>query len=55
MPFFAKNNALAPEVKEEGTHRFLSHRVDFNGDLDPSGKLGPGGKGFRRVSMFCQG
>jgi hypothetical protein len=54
VPFFAEHNAFTSEVKEEGTHRFLSHRVDFNEDLDPSGMLGPGCRGFRRARMFFQ-
>jgi hypothetical protein len=38
-PFFSEHNALASEVKEKGTHRFLSHRVNLDGNLDPPGVL----------------
>jgi len=42
VPLFAEHNAPAPEVKEEGTHRFLSRRVNLDGNLDPPGMLGWG-------------
>ncbi len=42
VPFFAEHNAAASEVKEVGTHRFQSHRVNYNEHMDPTVMLCPG-------------
>jgi hypothetical protein len=53
--FFAENHSLTSKVEEKGAHRFLGHRVDFNGKLDPSGRPRLGGRRIFFFSVFYQG